>query len=128
MPLSAAAPSTATVPAIMALRPGAEGVVFAPVSLIFGVSGAEGVVFAPKPHAKRYFSAPNLHWSMQLKQSTQREWSMCSVSLPMAMHCALQCSSQALQCLHLSWSIRGRNMAKRERKLSVVPTGQMLLQ
>ena len=30
--------------------------------------------------------------------------------------------------MHLSASIIGLNMAKRERKLSVVPTGQMLLQ
>ena len=65
---------------------------------------------------------------MQLKQSTQREWSMLALSLVISMQLALQCSSQALQCLHFCVSIIGRNMAKRERKLSVVPTGQKLLQ
>ena len=44
------------------------------------------------------------------------------------MHEALQFTSQSLQFLHLSASITGRKMAKREKKLSVVPTGHMLLQ
>ena len=44
------------------------------------------------------------------------------------MHDALQFTSHTRQPLHLSASITGRNSAKREKKLRVVPTGQMLLQ
>ena len=44
------------------------------------------------------------------------------------MHRALHWCSQALQCLHFSVSIIGLKAEKRERKESVVPTGQMLLQ
>ena len=41
---------------------------------------------------------------------------------------ALQLCSHCLQPLHTFASIIGRNIAKREKKLSVVPTGQMVLQ
>ena len=46
----------------------------------------------------------------------------------MSMQEALHCFSQARQPLHLSASIMGRNIAKREKKLSVVPTGHTVLQ
>jgi len=36
-------------------------------------TGAAGEGISPFPHAYRYYSAPNLQVSMQLKQSTQRE-------------------------------------------------------
>ena len=65
---------------------------------------------------------------MQLKQSTQRLWSINTFSLVMEMQWALQRVSHDLQRTHFSLSIMGRNIAKRERKLSVVPTGQTLLQ
>ena len=41
---------------------------------------------------------------------------------------ALQLCSQTWQSLHLDLSITGRNIAKRDRKLRVVPTGQTALQ
>ena len=41
---------------------------------------------------------------------------------------ALQFKPHKPHSLHLEGSITGRNRAKREKKLSVVPTGQMLLQ
>ena len=44
------------------------------------------------------------------------------------MQAALQLNSHDLHFLHFSVSIIGRNIAKREKKLSVVPTGQMVLQ
>ena len=46
----------------------------------------------------------------------------------MLMHWALHLCSQALQCLHFSVSMTGLKAEKRDRKESVVPTGQMLLQ
>ena len=46
----------------------------------------------------------------------------------MSMHCALHFRSHTLHFTHLSVSIIGLNAAKRARKLSAVPTGQMLLQ
>ena len=45
----------------------------------------------------------------------------------MLMQEALQRFSQVLQSLHFSVSITGRNIAQREKKLSSVPTGQMVL-
>ena len=65
---------------------------------------------------------------MQLKQETQRLWSMCTLSGEISMHWALHFLSQLWQRTHWLSSIIGRNMEKRERKLSVVPTGQMELQ
>lgn len=46
----------------------------------------------------------------------------------MSMHAALQFLSQAWQLLHFPVSIIGRKIAKREKKLRIVPTGQMVLQ
>ena len=43
------------------------------------------------------------------------------------MQAALQLCSHCLQPLHTFASIIGRNIAKREKKLSVVPTGQTVL-
>ena len=43
------------------------------------------------------------------------------------MHAALHFFSQAWHLLHLDLSITGRNIANREKKLRVVPTGQIVL-
>lgn len=44
------------------------------------------------------------------------------------MQAALHFLSQAWQLLHFDLSITGRNIANREKKPSVVPTGQIVLQ